>query len=106
MLWELQSFVARLRVCYEDACLVACQPCWVGFQAASSLAAAPFAAFVGGFAGIAVALGFRELAHQARFGFVALLIQDFGNLGVFLADALARFFGLGLEWVVWFTSIL
>ena len=43
---------------------------------------------------------FFELAHQACFGFVALLIQDFGNLGVFLADALARFFGLGLEWVV------
>ena len=67
MLWGLQSFVARLRVCYGDACLVVCQRCYGDFQAALSLAAVPFAAFVGGFVGIAVALRFREIGHQAAF---------------------------------------
>ena len=48
-----------------------------------------------GFVRLGIKLLF-ELAHQARFGFVTLLVQDFGNLGVFLADALARFFRLGI----------
>ena len=63
--WVLGSLV-RFRVCYGDACLVACQGCYGDFQAAFSLTA-PFVVFVGGFGGIAVALGFHAVGHQAVF---------------------------------------